>query len=510
MRLLTCNQASELDRISMVEKGIASKVLMGNAGKCVSKKAEEIIQDLKDPSILVLCGKGNNGGDGFAAASELYHKKYSIHIHSIVDEENINGDSVYYFQDCVSLGIPITFGMDHSNLKAPDLIIDALLGTGLKGAVRQDMVPFINWINENDKKVISIDIPSGLNGNSGIVDPISVKADETITFGAPKLGMYFRKGPEFCGNVALVDIGFPKINTVVLPGLVWDSFNEDRAKESLSKPKLDMHKYDSGKVLIIAGSSGMTGAAILSTYGALRSGAGLTITTSPRSLNDIYERSIIEGMTLPLDDNSAGVLSINNFDSIMEKVDWADSVLLGPGLGRENSTQELIKHLVRNVNKPLILDADGLFPFSDDIDQLNEREYPLIITPHFGELARLKGIKTKALVSEFPDIITDLMQVFDKTVLAKQVPVCVFEGNEAIINTSGNPGLATAGTGDVLAGMISGFLSQGHSNLNAATLGAFIHGKASDIIASEKGYRGQIASDLLAKVPDVIKEYERA
>ena len=372
------------------------------------------------------------------------------------------------------------------------------------------MVPFINWINDNDAKIISIDIPSGLNGNSGMVDPSSVIANDTVTFGAPKLGMYFRKGPEFCGKVAIADIGFPNINTVEFPGLEWKSYNEEKAKDSLCKPTLDIHKYDSGKVLIIAGSFGMTGAAILSTYGALRCGAGLTITTSPSSLNEIYERSIIEGMTLPLDDNNAGILTINNFDSIMEKVDWADSVLIGPGLGRDNATQQLIKHLVRNVNKPLILDADGLFPFSDDIDQLNEREDPLIITPHFGELARLKGIKTDILVADFPEIITDVMQTFNKTILAKQVPVCVLEGYEAIINISGNPGLATAGTGDVLAGMISGFLSQGHSNLNAATLGAFIHGKASDIVASEKGYRGQIASDLLAKIPDVIKEYERA
>ena len=510
MRLLTSRQARELDQLSMVDIGISGQTLMGNAGKCIANRARKLISNIKTPMILILCGKGNNGGDGFAAASELYHHQYFVHIHSIICKEEIKNDSLRFYNDCISLKIPITYGLDVPHMDKPDLIIDALFGTGLKGMIKEDILPLINWINQNKTKTISVDIPSGLSSNSGKANPDSVIADDTITFGSPKLGMYFRNGPEFCGNIISEDIGFPKIDITDLTGLNWTLFSEDIARNSLYKPKLDTHKYNSGKVLIIAGSLGMTGAAILATYGALRIGAGLTITIAPRSINEIYENSIIEGMTLPLDDNNLGYLNMNNFDSIMAKVQWADCVLLGPGLGRDPSTQELIINLVKRIDKPLILDADGLFPFSNDLGQLNKREFPLIITPHFGELSRLTGIKTDSIISEFPEIMTNVMKSFQKTILAKQVPICVLEREKAVVNISGNPGLATAGTGDVLAGIISGLCSQGLSCFNAASLGAFIHGKASDIVALEKGYRGQVASDLLSKIPHVLQHYERA
>ena len=201
---------------------------------------------------------------------------------------------------------------------------------------------------------------------------------------------------------------------------------------------------------------------------------------------------------------------MSNFEQIMEKMNWADCVLLGPGLGRDASTQELIINLVERIDKPLILDADGLFPFSNNLDSLNNREFPLVITPHFGELSRLIGIKTDLIISDFPSVMTNVMRTFQKTILAKQVPVCVLEGEEATVNISGNPGLATAGTGDVLSGMISGLCAKGMSSFNAASIGAFVHGKAADLVVAENGYRGQIASDLLAKIPDVLKQYERA
>ena len=510
MRLLTSMQARELDHISMVDMGISGQSLMGNAGKCISNRARTLMSDIKNPLILILCGKGNNGGDGFAAAYELYHHKHIVHIHSITREDEIKGDSLQFYNHCKSLAIPMTIGLHVPNVVKPDLIIDALFGTGLKGTLKGDILNLINWINQKKTKIISVDIPSGLNSNSGLVNPDSVMADDTITFGSPKLGMYFRNGPEFCGNIILEDIGFPKIDITDLEGLKWRLLSENIVKGSLNKPKLDIHKHASGKVLIIAGSLGMTGAAILATYGALRCGAGLTITTAPSSINDIYERSIIEGMTLPLDDNNSGFLKMSNFEQIMEKMNWADCVLLGPGLGRDASTQELIINLVERIDKPLILDADGLFPFSNNLDSLNNREFPLVITPHFGELSRLIGIKTDLIISDFPSVMTNVMRTFQKTILAKQVPVCVLEGEEATVNISGNPGLATAGTGDVLSGIISGLCAKGMSSFNAASIGAFVHGKASDLVVAENGYRGQIASDLLAKIPDVLKQYERA
>ena len=251
----------------------------------------------------------------------------------------------------------------------------------------------------NNSKVLAIDIPSGLNGDTGQVSSIAVKADKTITFGYPKLGMILKKGPKYCGQIIEKDIGFPEISDNELSGINWIKFSEEKCKEILRKPELDNHKYISGKVLIIAGSKGMTGAAILSTSAAIRSGAGLTITTAPSSLNHIFETSLIEGITVPLPDKGKGYFHISHYDSIMEKVEWADSVLIGPGLGRNKSTQLLIKKLVKSIAKPLILDADGLSPYFDSLKELSSKQTPLIITPHFGEFSRLINIAVEDIIS---------------------------------------------------------------------------------------------------------------
>ena len=510
MRLFTREQAQALDQISMNEMGIQGVTLMGNAGQQVAKKAMALLTEAHDPSILIICGQGNNGGDGFAAGVELYKDNYNVRLHSIPDPETIGEDSGHFFNKCESLEIPITFGIEVPDIRTPDLIIDGIFGTGFIGELRAPIIPWVHWIRRSDSIVLSIDIPSGLDCNSGRAIPEGVKAHSTVTFGSQKVGMSFRQGPDYSGEITLGEIGFPPLNKIDLPGLEWDLFTESIAQDILKKPRIDTHKHASGKVLVIAGSKGMTGAAVLSTFGALRSGAGLTMTTSPSSLNEIYERSIIEGMTLGLDDHGHGYLSAEHFNSIMEKMAWADAVVLGPGLGREKETQQLIKKLVQTIQKPLVLDADGLFPFSGNIGELNQRRSPLVITPHLGELANLSGIEKENIVSDFPNIMEKFMADFNHVALVKQVPSCTFFDNRAIVNSSGNPGLATGGTGDVLSGMIASLIAQGITPFDAASLGTFIHGKTSDQLVMEKGYRGQIASDLIEKIPGVIAQYENA
>tara|TARA_B100001113_G_scaffold353285_1_gene357019 strand:- start:2698 stop:4230 length:1533 start_codon:yes stop_codon:yes gene_type:complete len=510
MRLLTSDQARFLDQVSIEEFGISSIDLMKNAGKRIASKAKEMINEDINPTILIFCGKGNNGGDGYAAASILHKDGLVVMTHSSTTEKDITNESLPFYRECVSLGIPNSFGTDIKDLYRPNLIIDGLLGIGLKGTVRPSILPLLVWINESSSKVLSIDVPSGLNSDTGTFDPMSVKADATLTFGAPKVGMYLRLGPEYCGDIIVGDIGFPSLDVVEFPGSRWRFNDQDIVQDHFHKPNNDISKHSAGKVLIIAGSRGMTGAAILSTYGALRSGAGLTITTSPGSLNEIYERSIIEGMTLSLDDDSTGIVRHEHYDLIMDKVGWADSVLLGPGLGRDISTQRLIKKLLISIDKPLVLDADGLFPFSANIEYLSKREHPLIITPHFGELARLMGEQKELIISEFPTLMNMLIEKFDQVCLVKQVPSCIVEGNNIRINTTGNPGLATAGTGDVLAGMITSLISQGLNCYDSASIGAYVHGEVSDHLISDKGFRGQIASDLLEHIPLVIRSYERS
>ena len=510
MRLLTREQAQALDRISMKKLDISGNALMGSAGKRIAELATRMMSHVHDPSIFILCGKGNNGGDGFAAGAELYSKNFNVAIHSIPDWNAIKGDALPFFNTCEELGILITFGEDNPSMDYPDLIIDGLLGTGYKGAIRPHILPWIDWINETNSKILSIDIPSGLDANSAQVNPEAVSSDATLTFGAHKVGMIFRNGKEHCGQVEIGKIGFPELAEINLPGVKWNLFEESTVKSILKKPELDIHKHSAGKVLVIAGSRGMTGAAILATYGALRSGTGLTLTSAPSSLNEIYEREITEGMTLVLDDDEKGSFSLSHADLIMEKVDWADSVVLGPGLGRKKETKELIRELVFSIDKPLVLDADGLFPFSKNIRVLNERNSPLVITPHFGELSQLTDMDADRIRDDFPNVMTDLMKEFRHIALVKQVPACIFFNDDVQVNTTGNPGLATGGTGDVLSGIIASFIAQGYDHFEAVCLAAFIHGKASDMLIKEKGFRGQIASDLISTLPAAISEYEKS
>tara|TARA_Y100001970_G_C14228905_1_gene857387 strand:- start:1004 stop:2536 length:1533 start_codon:yes stop_codon:yes gene_type:complete len=508
MKLLTPLQAYELEEKSIKELPISSGQLMENAGESVAIKAIEMIKGIRSAVILIICGKGNNGGDGFAAGASLKRKKIKVILHSIAHEKNIAGDPLKYHESCKKLNIPITYGEKIPNFDAFELIIDGLIGTGLKGQVRVELLGWINWINNKDSKILSIDVPSGLNASSGNIYPEAVKADTTITFGASKVGMLLRYGPKHCGDVQIKNIGFITTDKLEVSGLIWKQFSETTIRSNLKKPKLDLNKCSAGKVLIIAGSRGMTGAAVLSTMSALRSGAGLTITTSLKSLNQIYESTIIEGLTFCLNDNDDGFLKETHFDMIMEKVEWSDSVLLGPGLGRNKSTQKLIKMLVKSINKPLILDADGLYPFKGKLYDLERRKPPLVITPHFGELSRLIGFEKELIISEFPEILDEIQQTFSHTALIKQIPNCIIKKHIVIVNTTGNQGLATAGTGDILSGIISGLISQGYDPFSGACLGSYIHGKASDILTQTKGFRGQIASDLLEIIPKVIVPYE--
>ena len=291
--------------------------------------------------------------------------------------------------------------------------------------------------------------------------------------------------------------------------MYWELNPRELTRQNFQKPDNLLNKHSAGKVLIIAGSKGMTGAAILATYGALRSGAGITITINPRSLNDIYEKTIIEGMTFSVEDNNSGFLTEEHYDIIMEKIDWADSVIIGPGLGRNPSTQELIKKLVFNVRKPIVLDADGLYPFSNKIEILCQRASPLIITPHLKELARLLGCKKEIILSDFSNVITGVRKKFRQVCVVKQVPACIMFENSIRINTTGNPGLASAGTGDVLTGIIASLVSQGLSCYDAASVGAYIHGQTSDELVKRKGYRGQLSSDIVELLPSTIRSYER-
>ncbi|NOZ03948.1 MAG: NAD(P)H-hydrate dehydratase [FCB group bacterium] len=507
MRILTRNQAVALDRIAIDEMGIPGTTLMGNAGAEVAKKAIEMLNGIHEPRVAIVCGKGNNGGDGFVTALELYGKGITPTIFSLPDEENIKGDARHYFLRCREQNLPIVHGRTLPSENAFDLIVDGLLGTGFRGELRDPLNQWTDWINQAGVPVLAIDIPSGVDANSGLVAASAVKATATVTMGHVKVGMLLEPGKQYCGEIIPVEIGFPAILDR-LPGLQWETVSPDLPRRLLIPPPSDTYKHRQGKVLIVAGSTGMTGAATMCTLGALRSGAGLTVTCAPASLNPIYEVNLMEGMTLVCEDRGKGYFQKDNYHTIRSFFDWCDVLLIGPGLGSAPETVELVRELVLNVEKPVVIDADGLRIFRAGRDLFSRIKAPFIITPHYGELGAIIKADHSAIKAEFPEIIERFMAGYPGVLVAKNAPTCVAYQDKVVVNTSGNQGLATAGTGDVLAGIMAGFVAQGIAVFEAAQLAVFIHGKAGDLVVKKKGFRGLLASDVLRAIPKVIANYE--
>ena len=508
MNLLTKEQAQKLDRIaiSFKQMAIPGVELMGKAGSEVAEYVQNMIAGIANPKIAIICGKGNNAGDGYKAAIDLY--KNGLHPYLIIasDKKEIEGDSLFYYKQCVKNNISITHSSKPPTEKY-DLIVDALLGTGFTGELRTPILEYTKWINKQKSLVLSVDIPTGVNANNGNVAKHTVNADVTITMGMAKVGMAIEPGKSLCGDIIPVDIGFPDIYNE-LPGSKYRMADEDLAYKYLRAPDINTYKHRQGKVLIIAGSCGMTGAAILASNGAMRSGVGLVKVFAPKSLNNIYEANIIEGLTICCEDDGKGFFTLQNYSEIEKYFDWSDTILIGPGLGLNKSTKELVKKVVTNYTKPLIIDADGLSIFNDNVKLFRDIKGEFIITPHYGEFASLLNTTTKEIIGNITDYLEKFMNGFEGTLVAKNAPTFISYGKNIVINSTGNQGLATGGAGDVLTGVIASFAAQGIPSNIAAELGVFIHGKAADLVAEQKGYRGMIASDLLGMLPKAIMTYE--
>jgi NAD(P)H-hydrate epimerase len=506
MRLLTKEQARELDRIAIKQMGIPGVDLMGKAGSAVAEYAQKMVAGIHNPKVAIICGKGNNAGDGYKAAIELQKVGVSPQIFILIDKKDVKGDSLVYYEKCIKKNIVLTHSIESPKQKY-DLIIDAILGTGFRGEISSPIVDFTKWINSQNSLVLSIDIPSGVNANSGNIAKNAIMANATVTMGMIKVGMTLEPGKSHCGEIIPADIGFPDIYDE-LPGMKYRMVDEDLAYRYLKAPDVNTYKHRQGKVLVIAGSRGMTGAAILASLGSIRSGAGLVITCAPKSLNNIYETNIIEGLTVCCDDDGLGYFTENNYAEIEKYFDWSDTILIGPGLGQNDLTKELVKKIVTNYDKSLVIDADGLNCFTGNLELFNKIKSEYIITPHFGELARLINTNISQVIDNITDYLQKFMNEFNGTLVAKNAPTLIAYDNQIVVNSTGNQGLATGGTGDVLSGVIASFSAQGIPTRIAAELGVFIHGTAADNVAKQNGFRGLIASDLLDTLPQAIITYE--
>lgn len=520
MKLVTAQEMKEVDRIAIEKYGILSLQLMEKAGAGVAKVAAKMLADPKGKNVFIFCGKGNNGGDGFVAARYLAQKKVKVKIFLLGEKSEPKGDTQVNLKKALKMKLPIVEISDAKKIPEKfecDLIIDAIFGTGFKGEVCGLEKEAIKKINESKIPVLAVDIPSGLDADSGKVQSICVRADQTATMGLPKIPQVFYPGKDFCGELTVVDIGIPDAVVQSLKSNL-NLITEDEVKKFLPQRPGDVHKGDCGKVFILAGSTGLTGAACLASLSALRIGAGLVTLGVPETLNPIFEIKLTEVIIRPLPDvGKKGALALRGLGGITPHLENSDCLAIGPGLGQHFETLELVRRLVTGrVNKPLVLDADGLNAFAKDSSPLKNLPYPLIATPHIGELSRLINLPIEEIVKDRVNISRRVAQEYKLVLVLKGAPTLVAEpSGEVYVNSTGNPGMATAGSGDVLTGMIAGLLGQKlklekdkpltKNALESALAGVYLHGLGGDLAKKEKTEYGLIAGDILEEIPEALK-----
>lgn len=495
----------------MIDLGVPGEALMGRAGVAVAEKAKNLLVEKGGKSVAIICGKGNNGGDGYAAAARLRNLDVDITILSTLSKDGISGDARIYHDHCEGHGLLVQYEVttDDVDLSNYDLVIDALLGTGVKGQVRPDAAKWIDSINMSGSTVLAVDIPSGISSDSGQILGKTVRADATVTMGFLKQGLIMNPGAGMVGDLVVAEIGYPE-QAFDLLQLKKELIEESLAEKYLIKPPAHTYKHRQGKVLILAGSRGYTGAGCLACEGAFRAGAGLVIAGVPESINAVYETKLTEVITAPVPDGGTGRYPSDALDYFEPQLDWCHVVAVGPGIGREPDVQQFARTLFETVSRPFVIDADALRVFHDNLDLFKSMKSEFIITPHYGEASALFGVNRQDIVDNPFDFAHESARKIGGVVVLKGAPTLVADGETVMANTTGHQGLATGGSGDVLTGVIAAFLAQGLSATVAAQLAVFVHGKAADSLLESHGYRGMISGDLPGALPGVISAYEHS
>lgn len=513
VRVVTASEMREIDRRAIEEFGVPSLDLMERAGAGAAQVIA--LGGLeRNAKVVVVCGKGNNGGDGFVAARYLRQFGADVSCWVIGERDELTSDALRNLVSAEESGVPVRpFRENESDddlgreLGDAKIAVDALLGTGAAGRLREPIRRLTRLLNAASARVYALDMPTGMNADSGEVDPDCVRSAMTITFGFPKRGLYTMPGRDLCGDITVVDLGYPESAVGAGTGvLLWQ---EMRSWLPFRDPR--GHKGTFGRVCVIAGSRGMIGAACLAAEAALRSGAGMVKLLVPRALQDVCAIKLTEVMVFGLPGTRAGAFSADAVEAAKPFLEEADAVLLGPGLSQSPAAQRFVRTLVPRIRKPLVLDADGLNALRDRDERARNRlrERPAILTPHPGEMSRLLSRPTKAVLADTAASARAAAARFGCEVILKGAPSVVAspDGN-ADLCSLGNDGMATAGSGDVLAGLLAGLLAQGYDPSVAARVGAMVHGRAGDICRLEIGRRGMIAGDVLRCIPYAWRELE--
>lgn len=503
---VSASQMKEIDRHTIETIGIPACVLMEKAGMAVAERAKQLFP--KEGRILSVCGYGNNGGDGIVAARILYQAGYQVAVFMAGDRAHITKETKRQLRIAKNLGISVMRKAEPDEYTG---IIDAVFGIGLARPVTGELRTILQRINASKAKVLSVDIPSGVCADNGAVLGIAVKADVTVTFGWQKVGCLLYPGAEYAGKVYVEDIGFAGFTE---PPKCF--YFDESPSALLPLRKKDAHKGNCGKVLVVAGSKNMSGAAYFAAAAAYRMGAGLVRAITASENREILQRQLPEAV-LTTYEVSEGMLTSESVERIKEAVLWADVILLGPGIGTDTVGASLVNYVIGNCKVPLVIDADAITVLSRMISekagQDSSERLPYIakllpagtiLTPHKKELSVLTGISLADLVADLMDSSAACTHQNELIYVKKDARTIVSFGESDYINVTGNNGMATAGSGDVLGGMIAGLLAQGESPRMAAMSGCYLHGMAGDVAAAKKGMHSMLAGDILEAIPAVL------
>ena len=512
MKVVTAKQMQELDRLAAERYGVPTARLMERAGEQLLAALTAHFPPLSDKRILIVAGKGNNGGDGLVLARLLHQQQVAVDTYLAAERSALRGPVKEQLSHLERIGGRVkersqwTVTQLRDAAAAADVMVDALLGTGLTAPVEGLYAELIDVMNHAGKPVVAVDLPSGINADTGGVMGVAVRARVTVTFALPKLGVLLYPGADYAGLVIIGDIGISEAAVSRL-AITTEQITPAAISRALASRLPEQHKGDFGHLLVVAGSVGKTGAAALSALGALRSGAGLVTIAVPRSLNPILEGLVMEAMTVPVAETIDQTIAEDALKGLITLAKDKQAATLGPGLSLHAETQTVIRKLLPKLSCPTVIDADGLNAIAGHESVVAKRRAPVVLTPHPGEMGRLLGCATAEIEQDRPAAAREAATRYRAWVVLKGAHTLLAAPDGRLwINTTGNPGMATGGTGDVLTGMIGGLLAQSLPLPDAAAAAVYLHGLAGDLAAQQVGEASLIAGDLLAYLPSAFRQ----
>jgi NAD(P)H-hydrate epimerase len=510
MKIATAQQIKNIDRRAIKEFGIPGPVLMENAATAVMTEMERFFDGLAGVRVGIICGKGNNGGDGLALARRLSIRGVAVRVALLASFSAVSGEAKVNLSILRKTDVQITQNASARSLSDiiawSDIVVDAMLGVGLSSPLKGLFLQAVDMINSAGKPVVTIDIPTGINADTGAIMGAAIMADLTVTMALLKRGLVLLPGAKYAGEVRVADIGIPT-EVVDKEKITVALLNRGYAWGMISPRELDTHKGDFGHLMLIAGSPGKAGAAIMAARSALRTGAGLVSVAAPNNIVPIVQSQITEAMCIPSAESIEGTLGLGSEEELLKAAVGMSACAIGPGLSTHYETVQVIRNLIQQLTIPMVIDADGLNAVAGFTDILKRAKAPVIMTPHPGEMGRLMGISSAEVQKDRLRIAAEFAAKYKVILVLKGAgTVVACPDGKVFINSTGNPGMATGGTGDALTGMIGGLLAQGYPAKQAACLGVYLHGLAGDLAAKEKSEMGMIAGDLIEKIPDAIKK----